>query len=53
MEDEMNQLEFKYLLLTQLSNYKKLEELLKNGETEQALKEIENFENIITETLNK
>lgn len=49
----MNQLEFKYLLLTQLSNYKKLEELLKNGETEQALKEIENFENIITDTLNK
>lgn len=49
----MNQLEFKYLLLTQLSNYKKLEELLKNGDKEQALKEIENFKNIITDTLNK
>ena len=49
----MNQLEFKYLLLTQLSNYKKLEELLKNGDTEQALKEIENFKDIITDTLNK
>ena len=53
MEDGMNQLEFKYLLLTQLSNYKKLEELLKNGDTEQALKEIENFKDIITDTLNK
>lgn len=49
----MNQLEFKYLLLTQLSNYKKLEELLKNGEMEQALKEIESFKNIIADTLNK
>lgn len=49
----MNQLEFKYLLLTQLSNYKKLEELLKNGDKEQALKEIESFKNIITDTLNK
>ena len=49
----MNQLEFKYLLLTQLSNYKKLEELLKNGDTEQALKKIENFKDIITDTLNK
>lgn len=49
----MNQLEFKYLLLTQLSNYEKLEELLKNANIEQALKEIETFKNIIKDTLNK
>ena len=49
----MNQLEFKYLLLTQLSNYKELEELLKCNNTEQALKKIESFKNVIMETLNK
>lgn len=49
----MNQLEFKYLLLTQLTNYKKLEELLKKGDTELALQEIETFKNVIVETLNK
>ena len=53
MEDNMNQLEFKYLLLTQLSNYKELEELLKCNNTEQALKKIESFKNVIMETLNK
>ena len=53
MEDEMNQLEFKYLLLTQLSNYRELEELIKNGDTETALKKIETFKNVISETLNK
>lgn len=53
MEDEMNQLEFKYLLLTQLSNYDKLEELLKSDNKDEALKEITSFKKIINETLNK
>ncbi|MBQ6695184.1 MAG: hypothetical protein IJN16_00595 [Lachnospiraceae bacterium] len=52
MSEEMNQLEFKYLLLSQLSNYKELEKLLKNGNTEEALLKIEEYKSVISETLN-
>ena len=52
MSEEMNQLEFKYLLLSQFSNYKELEKLLKTGNTEEALLRIEEYKNIISETLN-
>ncbi len=53
MNEDMNQLEFKYLLLSQLSNYEEIKELLNNGETEKALKKLESFKNVIAETLNK
>ncbi len=52
MSEEMNQLEFKYLLLSQLSNYKELERLLKNNNVEETFQKIEEFKNVISETLN-
>ena len=48
----MNQLGFKYLLLSQFSNYKELEKLLKNNNIEEALQKIEEYKSVISETLN-
>lgn len=53
MDEDMNQLEFKYHLLSQLSNYKELKKLLTNGDTEQALEKLDDFINVITESLSK